>query len=567
MAVMDNDDFSLVKIDIKENLTKVNTIGKVFISKLFSYPDKMFLKYKKYGSFRNICYTETFNSMKALYIQFCQMNLSRGERILFLSQNKQQLFTASLCAAVSGFVSVIVSSDYTSSQISEIISQIQPKCIIVSDDEQFGKLNTSIPVISFEKISNEILYYKDIIKKYKNNNIDFEKIIYEIKPDDLAYILYQYNDRGFLEGIKLTHNNILFSVKSVYEEINIISSNDNVLLTIPFDLIGGLFDFYLCLYAGAACIVADNTEINTVLNNLIETNADMLSANTYIWKKFHDFFQIANNPLLEQDFIDSVFKNLKKGLCWGIVQHNSIIEFFETLDIIQFYGFLETSGPYAYKKSDLNIFKSLSEIQILSDNNSEIIVKGQNIFSGYVKNNNFVTEDYFKTGDIGSIDKEGHINIFSNKTKCITTLDGYKILPQRIENLIDSKFISQIVVIGSQKEFLSALIFPDIKYLNEYAYKELKISNIAINELIKNRWIKALYRLILENSNKDLAKFEQINKFALLSDPFTVESMEINSSGEFDREYIEITRSREIEAIYKISFSKLLYSSPKQPYI
>lgn len=551
MSVINDNDFSLVKINIRDHLSKVDTIGKIFLSKLYSYPDKTFLKYKKYGSFRNISYKETYNSIKALYNQFCNMNLKKGDKILFISPNRQQLLTASLCTSMSGFVSVIITPHYTENQINEVINDVKPQCIIISQDEQFEKIPKNIPVISFDKISGEVLYYKDIIKKYKNTEINFENIIFDVNPQDIACILYQYSKNETLEGIKLTHQNIISSIKNAYEETNTANSSDTVLLAHPFDLIGGLFDFYLCLYAGAICALTENNEIQDILNNIIESKSNILSATARIWKNFHNHFQLDNNPLLKQEFIDSVCQNLHQGTCHGLIQENSITEFFELsgIKITQFYSFPETSGPIAYKKTYNDSFKLLNGIEVTIEKNSEITIKGKNI----------INSNSFKTGFSGKIDENNNLIILNNKSNCINNLEGYKIYPKRIENLVQSDFIYQFVVIGSQKEFLSALIVPNKEYLIKYAVKELKINNKTIDELIKNRWVKALYHIIIENLNKNLADFEQIKKFILVSESFTVESMEITLSGDFDRDYIEINRSKEFDKIYKVSFSKLFY--------
>ncbi|MDD3012458.1 MAG: AMP-binding protein [Candidatus Gastranaerophilales bacterium] len=566
MAVVENTDFPLVKLAIKEDLANIDTIGKVFLSKLFSYPDKTFLKYKKYGSFRNISFAETFNSMKSLYIQLCNLGLVKGDKVLFISENRQQLITAALGATLSGFVSVPVHPGFTSIQIQEIIDSCKPKCIIISDDRQLEKINNikNIDIITFDNLSNKILYYKDIVKKYRNSNIDFEKAIYEINSDNLAYILYQYNESGKFEGIKLSHNNILSSVKQVYEETEVINSDDIILFNLPFSFIEGIFEIHLSLYSSAICAIADDTGINILLENVKEVNASIFSSTLNIWKKFFDkFTQIHSIETSESVFRDTIGESLKKGFCWGISQNNSAVEFFKNLnlDIVQFYGFAETSGPYAYLKSDRKKLKSFVGIEVKTEKDSEILVKKESILARCVNNQNPLMNGWFKTGDIGIVDEDGNIQIHGKKRDYITLLSGYIISPQRIENLIDNKFISKVVIIGEKREFLSALIVPNIDYLKEYAHKELKIKYKTTDDLIKDRWVKALYRLIFENLNKDLAVFEKIKGFALLLRPFSVDSTELTLTGKPIREIISIKRNHEIESIYKAPFSKLLFET------
>jgi len=566
MAAVENTDFPLVKLAIKEDLANIDTIGKVFISKLLSYPDKTFLKYKKYGSFRNISFTETFNSMKALYIQLNDFGLTKGDRVLFISENRQQLITAALGAALSGFVSVPVHPGFTGIQIQEIIESCKPKCIIISDDKQLEKLTNvkNTVIITFDKISNEILYYKDIVKKYRNSGIDYEKAIYGVHSTNLAYILYQYNECGELEGIKLSHNNILSSVKQVYEETGTINSDDTILFNMPMSLIGGIFEIHLSLYSSAVCAVAENTEINILLENIKEVEASIFSSTPNVWRKFFEkFVQLNDKENQEQGFRNIVGECLKKGFSWGIFQNNSIVELFKdlNLDIVQFYGFAETSGPYAYLKSDKKKLKPFIDVEIKAEKDSEILVKRGSVLAGFINNKKPLIDGWFKTGDIGTVDKDGNIQIHGKNGDYITLLSGYKISPQKIENLINSKFISKVVIIGDKREFLSALVIPDFEHLKEYANKELKINYQTIDDLIKNRWVKALYRLILENLNKELAVFEKIKGFTLLANPFSVDSIELTPTGKPIREIINIKRNHEIESIYKAPFSKLLFET------
>lgn len=564
MTIAGNIDFPLVKLSINEDLAKVDTIGKVFLSKLLSYPDKTFLKYTKYGSFRNISFAETFNSMKSLYIQLNNLGLVHGDRVLFLSENRQQLITATLGCTIAGFTSVPACPGYTNKQIQEIIDSCSPKCIIISDEKQFEKLGNvkNIAVISFDNLFNEVLYYKDVVKKYRNSDIDFEKIIYSVKPDNIAYILYQFDAQGRLEGVKLSHNNILSSVKQVYEKLDMISSNDTALFNTPLNLIEGLFEVHLILYSSGICAIADDNNANAMLENMTEVNASIFSSTPDVWKKLFDNFT-RHKKNLKHSLDDTTSEaTLKKGICWGII-HNNILEFLKDLniEIIQFYGVSETSGPYTIFKPDNNEFEPLDNIEIKIEKDSEIYVKGENVFLGYLNNKHPLNNGWFKTGNIGSVTKNGNIKIIGKKNDYITLLSGYRVSPLKIETMIHSQFISQIAVIGDKKEFLSALVVPDIEYLKEYARKELKIEYQTIDELLKNKWIKSLYRIIFENLNSESAHFERIKGFALLSEPFSVESGELTPDRKLVREVINLKRSHEIESVYKSHFTRLLFEA------
>ena len=150
-----------------------------------------------------------------------------------------------------------------------------------------------------------------------------------------------------------------------------------------------------------------------------------------------------------------------------------------------------------------------------------------------------MTEDgYFKTGDIGEYDEDGFLRITDRKKDIIITANGKNVAPQKIESRMGQDYyVEQIVIIGDRQKFLTALLVPSFPALEEYA-KEKGIKFDSHEDLIRKSEIQQFYRKRIDAQSKDLANFEQIQKFSLLAHPLTVERNEITPTLKVKRRVI-----------------------------
>jgi len=162
----------------------------------------------------------------------------------------------------------------------------------------------------------------------------------------------------------------------------------------------------------------------------------------------------------------------------------------------------------------------------------------------------FTSDGWFKTGDIGTLGQDGFLRITDRKKELFKTSGGKYISPQPIEQAIkSSRFVSQVVLIGSARKFPSALIVPVWEQLE--AYCRLKgIPELSHAELCQNPKIIDLFERQIESLTPDLARYEKIKKFALLEDEFTIEGGELTPTMKVKRRVIDEKYKSVIDRIY-----------------
>jgi long-chain acyl-CoA synthetase len=232
------------------------------------------------------------------------------------------------------------------------------------------------------------------------------------------------------------------------------------------------------------------------------------------------------------------------------------------IPILEGYGLTETSpvvSVNAFKEGirigTVGTLVSGVNVRIASD--GEILVKGPNVMLGYYNNptatNEVIDQDgWFHTGDIGIFQEEKFLKITDRKKEIFKTSGGKYIAPQAIENKFkESRFIEQIMVIGENEKFPAALIVPCFAYIKEWALRhDLNFSNDS-NEIISaNPKIVKRIQEEIELFNKDFGNWEQIKKFALLPNEFTIEGNELTPTLKLKRKNILAKYQKEYQLIY-----------------
>jgi long-chain acyl-CoA synthetase len=236
-------------------------------------------------------------------------------------------------------------------------------------------------------------------------------------------------------------------------------------------------------------------------------------------------------------------------------------EFFEAVGImiIEGYGMTESSPVISANRVDDYKFgtvgKPLFNVQVKIAEDGEILTRGPHVMSGYYKDEEETRETidrdgWLHTGDVGHFDSDGFIVITDRKKHLFVNSGGKNIAPQPIESLLQqSPFIDQIVLIGDRRKFNSALIVPDFEYLENFARNE-GIHYNSKEELLSNDKIIAAVQKSINSLQKDLAKYEQVRKFRLLSKPFTIEDGDLTPTLKVKRRVVEKKYADLIESMY-----------------
>ncbi len=503
--------------------------------------------------------------------------------------------------------------NHSESKFVFIEDEEQLKKIITKKDE----LNQVKNFIIFEqnnldvknKISN-LITFSELCEMGKKHYEAYPTILNErlnnINPEDILTIIYTSGTTGPPKGAMLSHSNVMFICEAVNKVMNL-SSDDSYLSFLPLAHALERIVLYMCLYYEG--LISFARSINTIAEDIKEVQPTIVVGVPRVFEKIYNRIiseaesgsklkkiifkwclgvgktvsehkinktKIPIFTLLKYKIADElVFKKLRKGVggkvkffgSGGAPLAKEIIEFFHyaNLLILEAYGLTETTAPSTISRLDDFKFgcvgKPLPGVQVKIAEDGEILIKGPNVFKGYFKNDEATREafegEWFKSGDIGEFDEDGFLKITDRKKDLIITAGGKNIAPQNIENFIKtSKFISQAVVIGDKRPFLTALLTLQKDEIINYAIekgivkKDDYIDEKTYEFIINHQAVKALVSSIIEEKNKELAKFETIKKFTILQNDFSQETGELTPTLKVKRKVVNQKYANIIERMY-----------------
>jgi long-chain acyl-CoA synthetase len=253
---------------------------------------------------------------------------------------------------------------------------------------------------------------------------------------------------------------------------------------------------------------------------------------------------------------------LRLAISGGAPLSPDIAEFFHTLGILilEGYGLTETATvshvnrPQNYKFGTVGL--PLQGVHCRISFDGEILLRGPNIFKGYYRDL-MATEEaididgWFHTGDVGEIDEDGFLRITDRKKELIVTSGGKKVAPQRVENLLRTDpLIGQVMVVGNGQRHILALITLNQKRVVDLAQeKGIEFSSPA--EMASHPWVVSQIKERIQEKNKELAPFETVRQFCILTRDFTVQDEELTPTLKLRREVIIERYKALIEEMYR----------------
>jgi long-chain acyl-CoA synthetase len=409
----------------------------------------------------------------------------------------------------------------------------------------------------------------------------------KIQQDELATLIYTSGTTGPPKGVMLSHRNLAWTAQTLID-LQGAEEGDVGLSYLPLSHIAEqMCTVHVPATAGAAVYFAESIE--KVPDNLKEVQPTIFFGVPRIWEKFHAGVAAkleqasgakkylvawtrlvatevnarrargeALPPLLEAQYRivkKLVLDKLKPALGLGRARFcvsgaapiaRDVLEFFASLDIMvhEVYGQSEDCGPTTLNipgRTKLgSVGPSIPGVQVKIADDGEILVKGPNVFLGYFKEPEATQEaltadGWLRSGDLGELDRQGFLSITGRKKEIIITAGGKNIAPKNIEAAIkQSNLVSEAVVIGDRRKFLSVLITLDD----------------AIAGKLGKSTVHGELQKIIDDVNRSLARVEQIKKFTVLSRQFSIETGELTPTLKIKRKIVNQNFAKEIEAMY-----------------
>jgi len=449
-----------------------------------------------------------------------------------------------------------------------------------------------------------VMSFDDLQKKGQSRqDVDeLEKRTRETQEDDLAAIIYTSGTTGKPKGVMLTHKNLV-SQRSVADSFDF-SPDDIWFGHLPLcHSFGFSSDLLNSGFQVGSLYVMDTVEIEELRRNLLECRPTVMSSVPRLWEKLYiqinsivrqkpepvqKIFQWAlsigrkrflaeleHQPLplglrIRCRVADRVFLRVKQqaGLDRLRICHTGggpinqeLISFFGSLGIRLYQGFgLTETSPVTHtctpREHKLGwVGKPIPGTDCMLAEDGELLIRGPQVMKGYFNNpeatREAMTENgFFRTGDIGEIDKEGYARITDRKKELIITSGGKNIAPQPIENSFNTDpYIEQVCVIGDNRKYLAALVVPDFEGLETWA-REQSLSYANRNDLIQKQEVLSLVKDRIDQVNANLARYETIKRFAILDHEFSEEGGELTPTLKKKRRVINEKYIDQIEELY-----------------
>jgi len=539
------------------------------------------------------------------------MGVKRKDKVSLHAENSTEWLLCDLAILSLGAVNVPIYSTQPGDQIKYILEDCDSVVHIVSNDEMFAdtkplmkSIKSVKAVISiFGSKHKKLKSFEQILHKGKEIDSEsptlFEELVEEVEPGDLATLIYTSGTTGLPKGVMLSHlnisSNVLGSMKKLpYDEQ--VFCNVNVLSYLPLSHVFERMIDYMFIYMGSKIHYID--QVDEIRDDFLTVNPFFMATVPRLLEKIHTGVKVKGQELtglkkslyywaiyLTEEYdpehpptgiaklkhsiadklvykkIRSLFGNNLGGMVsGGAALSPDVFRFMNAIGIlcVQGYGLSETSPVITVQTpGDMRVGSSgkpLKGVDVKIADDGEILAKGPNIMKGYYndedKTNEVLTDDgWFRTGDIGKIDDDGYLYITDRKKSMFKLSTGKYVAPQNIENkLTGSGFIDQVVVIGYQRKFCSALIVPSYDNIK----KRLKRDNYEPKEpFSEDSRIRELINKEIEKTNKQLSPWEKVKKFELLEDPLTIDGGELTPTMKVKRPVVLEKFKDKIELMYE----------------
>ncbi len=449
------------------------------------------------------------------------------------------------------------------------------------------------------------LYFDDFIALGKNlpRQSEVENLWHEANDDDLCNILYTSGTTGESKGVMLSYGQYAAALKA-NDECVPISDRDSIISFLPFTHIFERGWAYLALSEGARIII--NTNPHDIQQSMRETHPTCMSAVPRFWEKVYQavldkidrssamqqrLFRHAlavgrkynieclsrgKRPslalALEYRLVDrSILRLVRKQI--GLEKPNifptagatvspEVEEFVHSVGIgmVVGYGLTESLATVSCDHLDEgytvgSVGRPINGIKIKISDDGEVLLKGPTITRGYYKRDAanaaaFDADGYFHTGDAGYL-KNGELFLTDRIKDLFKTSNGKYIAPQMVESLIlVDKYVDQVAVVADQRKFVSALVVPEFRLVEEYA----RANGIAFEsreDLCANPKVHAMMMERIQTLQQQLAHYEQVKRITLIAHHFSMESGELTNTLKMRRPVIYANFKDIIDKMYE----------------
>ena len=547
-----------------------------------------------------------------LALKLVSMGMSAGDftpehqdKIALLSQNRPEWIITDLAIQQTGCVSIPIYPTISTPELEYVLKESEAKIAFVSDAAMYQKVAEIRPklpqlqhIYSFDQISG-VLHWKELLMDQQDPAAlaALHQCRDSIQTQHLVTIIYTSGTTGFPKGVMLTHQNILSNVLGTLQYLPV-DQQGRALSFLPLNHVYERMITYLYIYAGVSIYYAEN--MDSIGKNLLEVRPSIFTTVPRLLEKVYErimakgfelkgikralfFWSVnlgkryeLNQPTagwyqlrlaLARKLVFSKWKAALGGNIQVIVTGSAacqerLLRLFTAagIPILEGYGLTETSPVISVNRMEEQermfgtVGPAIEEVEIKIAADGEILCKGPNIMLGYYKHPEQTIEamqdGWFHTGDIGTLVEGKFLKITDRKKELFKTSGGKYVAPLPIENKMkESPYIEQIMVVGNNRKFASALIVPNFSHIQDWA-KRQKLEFRDRDQMIHHPQVVELISQAVNRYNLLFNHVEQVKKFTLLSEEWTIEGGELTPTLKLKRKVIESKYEQAIEQMY-----------------
>lgn len=531
--------------------------------------------------------------------------IKKDDKVAIMSPNRPEWNIGDFAIMQIGATQVPMYPTLAENDIKFILKDADVKIVFVSDKILFEKLDKvrtkdsiSFDIYSFDKIEG-VPHWMDLIElANRSEPIDLQVYRDCITPEDLLTLIYTSGTTGTPKGVMLTHDNLVSNC--IASSVMYPENFSKALSFLPLSHIFERMVFYMYFYLGISIYYAQSME--TIAADLVEVKPHGFTTVPRLLEKVYDrivakgseltgikkqlFFWALNlglryelegkngffyelqlkiaNKIIFPKWREALGGNIMALVSGGAALQPRLARVFwaAKMPVLEGYGLTETSPVIAVNglrpgaAKFTTVGKVIKDVEVKIAEDGEILCKGPNIMKGYYNRPDLSDEvidkdGFFHTGDIGEFVDGVYLRITDRKKEIFKTAGGKYIAPQVLENKFkESPYIEQVIVIGENERFPAALILPAFPALSAWCERS-EISYTTNEEMIKDQRVIDKIQSVINHFNEEFGNWEQVKKFELLHNEWTIDGGELTPKLSLKRKVILQKYNTQVEKIYK----------------
>jgi long-chain acyl-CoA synthetase len=579
----------------------LRTLNEIFFA-VVDRNDRVVVMHRRAIQWVSISSSELYQSVVGVARTLRGWGISKGDRVAILSENRPEWTIADFACLLIGAVVVPVYTTLTGEQTAYILHDSGARAIFVSTENHLLKVQSIQDQTAVERIvvmdgvetAHAVHMQRLMHEGPKERDAQFDSAARALESDDLATIIYTSGTTGTPKGAMLTHGNMASNIAHSLSGFAIRGGEISISF-LPLSHVTARHVDFAMLTRGVT--LAYVSFLDQLPQALLEVRPTIFVGVPRVYEKIHtqvdlkakgfpkkliyrwalsvgrahrsEILADCRPASLAWKLCDRlVYSKVRAGMggraevfiSGGAPLGRELAEWYADIGIRidEGYGLTETSpviavnSPAAHKLGTVG--KPLANVEVRTAEDGEILVRGPSVFKGYWKRPQetqaVLTDGWFKTGDIGNVDGDGFLSVTDRKKDLIKTSGGKFIAPQPIENsLKHNALIGEAVVLGDKRKFPAVLIVPYFPVLEDWA-RANQAGCVSREELVAHPKVRALYKGIVADLNRDLARFEQLKKVILVAEEFSPENGALTASMKLRRRVVEERYRTQIDAMY-----------------